>query len=184
MTASIVVPAHFNLREIARLAGVTDPDAMFYTGETFHLEGVEQAALEQALIDYTQGEDPKNRLKKLIAGYRYDVETAGIMVGGFAIESNRESQALITGATVQAVIDPTYVVRWKTPTGFIELDAQAIIGIATTMRQHVQSCFDREEELVTAVDNGTFTEEMLVQGWPPTVTQHGMLSEQRVSPSM
>lgn len=101
-----------------------------------------------------------------IAARRWQAETAGITLNGMAIDTGRDSQALITGATVQAMLDPGYLLRWKTPAGFVDLTAEQIIGVATAARNHVQACFDREAELLDALDAGTFTPEMLEEGWP------------------
>ena len=102
----------------------------------------------------------------LIASRRYDAETAGIDLNGMHIDTGRDSQALITGATVQAMLDPNYSLRWKTVAGFVDLTAEQIIGVATAARAHVQACFNREAELLEALAAGTFTPDMLEQGWP------------------
>lgn len=101
-----------------------------------------------------------------IAERRYAEETKGITVSGSAIKTDRESQALITGAVLAATIDPSYVCQWKTSGGFITLDAAAIIGVATAVRNHVQACFNREAELIAAIEDETYTSDMLNEGWP------------------
>lgn len=101
-----------------------------------------------------------------IASRRYDAETAGIDLMGMHIDTGRDSQALITGATVQAMLDSSYALRWKTPAGFVDLTAEQIIGVATAARAHVQAAFNREAELLEALEAGTFTPDMLDQGWP------------------
>lgn len=101
-----------------------------------------------------------------IADRRWQAEVAGITVNGMAVATDRDSQALITGATVQAMLDPSYALRWKTPDGFVDLTAEQIIGVATAARAHVQAAFNREAELLEALEAGTFTPEMLDQGWP------------------
>lgn len=101
-----------------------------------------------------------------IAAERYRKETAGIILSGMHIDTGRDSQALITGATVQAMLDPSYVLRWKTVHGFVELTAEQIIGVASAARAHVQACFDREAELLQALNDGTYKEAMLEEGWP------------------
>ena len=101
-----------------------------------------------------------------IASRRYDEETAGIDLMGIHIDTGRDSQALITGATVQAMLDPNYSLRWKTVAGFVDLTAEQIIAVATAARGHVQACFNREAELLEALEAGTFTPEMLEEGWP------------------
>lgn len=102
----------------------------------------------------------------IIADRRWQAEVAGITVNGMQVDTGRDSQALITGAALQATIDPACTVRWKTGAGFVELNSQEIIGMATAVRAHVQACFDREAELVDAFANGAFTADMLEQGWP------------------
>ena len=102
----------------------------------------------------------------LIAARRWQAETGGISLNGMHIDTGRDSQALITGATVQAMLDPAYSLRWKAPAGFVDLTAEQIIGVATAARAHVQACFNREAELLEALEAGTFTPEMLDQGWP------------------
>ncbi|NNN24397.1 DUF4376 domain-containing protein [Pseudomonas nitroreducens] len=101
-----------------------------------------------------------------IAARRYDAETAGITVNGMSLDTGRDSQALVTGAALQAVIDSNYRCQWKTDNGFIDLDASQVIAIASTMRAHVQACFDREAELLVALKDGLFVETMLEEGWP------------------
>lgn len=109
---------------------------------------------------------PEPDYPAVIADRRWQAEVAGITVNGMTVDTGRDSQALITGATVQAMLDPSYALRWKTAAGFVDLNAEQIIGLASTVRAHVQACFDREAELLEAVGNGTFTDAMLEEGWP------------------
>jgi hypothetical protein len=101
-----------------------------------------------------------------IASVRYRHETAGITVNSVNIDTNRDSQALITAAALSAVIDPTYLCVWKALNGPVTLTAAQIIEIATAVRAHVQVCFDRECQLLTALTEGTYTVDMLDHGWP------------------
>ena len=101
-----------------------------------------------------------------VAARRYLAEVAGITVDGMAIDTGRDSQALITGAALAAMLDPAYACRWKTPAGFVELTAEQIIAVAQAVRAHVQAAFDREAELLGAIVNGTYTAAMLEEGWP------------------
>ena len=90
----------------------------------------------------------KERAKADMAAARFEAETSGID----GIKTDRESQALITGAALKAMQDSTYSCRWKTESGFVELTAPQILAIADAVRAHVQSCFDHESELVALVD--------------------------------
>lgn len=106
-------------------------------------------------------------LKQQVATVRYDNEVKGIIVNGMPVDTGRDSQGLIAGACLAAVIDPAYIVNWKSAGGvFLQLTAQQIIGVATAVRAHVQACFNREQVLLTAIANNTYTENMLEQGWP------------------
>lgn len=106
------------------------------------------------------------RYARDIAARRYQAETAGTTIDGNALDTGRDSQALITGAALAAMLDPNYSCQWKTAGGFIKLAAPQLLAIATAMRAHVQACFDREAQLLAALEAGTFTETMLDQGWP------------------
>lgn len=118
------------------------------------------------LIDPPQHEPTADERRAAVAAERYRRETAGVTVGGMPIDTGRDSQALITGAALAATLDSTYVCRWKTGMGFVELNAQQIIGMASTVRAHVQACFDREAALLAEIAAGTYSEAMLQQGWP------------------
>ena len=102
----------------------------------------------------------------IIAARRYEAEVGGITVLGVPIDTDDRSKLLINGAALEATIDPAYTMQWKKPGGFIELTAQQVIGIARAVRAHVQACFDREAELLAALEAGTLTPAMLEQGWP------------------
>ena len=102
----------------------------------------------------------------LIAARRYTAETAGTTVEGMPIDTGRDSQGLITGAAVAAMLAPAYSVRWKTVAGFVDLTSQQIIGVASAVRAFVQASFDREAVLLGAVADGSITTEMLEEGWP------------------
>jgi hypothetical protein len=86
-----------------------------------------------------------------IAESRWQAETGGLAVNGMTIATDRESQALITGAALQATIDASYTCQWKTAAGFVTLDATAILAVAQAVREHVQESFDREAELAGEV---------------------------------
>jgi len=123
---------------------------------------VNMTAAEKAARDALAAEQWASQ----IAARRYDAEIAGATIDGMPIDTGRDSQGLITGAAVQAIIDPAYSLHWKTSTGFVELTGQQILGVASMVRAHVQSCFNREAALLDAVADGTITAAMLDEGWP------------------
>ena len=101
-----------------------------------------------------------------IAARRFQVETGGVTVAGVQINTERDSQSLLTGAAFAASIDPDYRIKWKAETGFVDLTGEQILGIASQMRAFVQACFSREAELLGAVADGSITAQMLEEGWP------------------
>ena len=103
---------------------------------------------------------------ELIAARRFQVETGGVTVEGVQINTDRDSQSLLTGAAFAASLDPGYHIKWKAATGFVDLTGEQILGIASQVRAFVQACFNREAELLGAVADGSITSEMLEEGWP------------------
>lgn len=101
-----------------------------------------------------------------IAARRYQAETGGFEFNGFTINTEDRSKLLIDGAALEATLDPEYTLRWKTPSGFVGLNAGQVIVVARAVRAHVQACFDREDVLMAEVEAGTYSEEMLEEGWP------------------
>lgn len=105
-------------------------------------------------------EELKAQKKTAIMAARFAAETAGTTVNEILIDTGRDSQALITGAAVAAMLDDDYSLNWKTGAGFIHLTAPEIIAVAQAVRAHVQTCFDREGELVALVDAAQTAEEL------------------------
>jgi hypothetical protein len=105
-------------------------------------------------------EAAKERKRSEIAAARFEAETAGIDVNGFTVRTDRESQALITGAALKAMQDSEYSCRWKTESGFVELSALQISAVADAVRTHVQSCFDREADWVRQIKDAESPEEL------------------------
>lgn len=87
-----------------------------------------------------------------VAAARYAAEISGITLNDVSIRTDRESQALITGAALAASHDENYSVTWKAKNGFVTLTAAQIIAVAQAVRAHVEACFDREAELQTAIE--------------------------------
>ena len=106
-------------------------------------------------------EDLKVRKYREIAQARYNAEIAGVN----GIRTDRESQSLITGAALKAMQDPDYTCNWKGIDGFVTLNATQIIAIADVVRQHVQSCFDHEAELLPLIESATTQAELDAIEW-------------------
>lgn len=123
------------------------------------------AQLQAQLAELTKPAEAT--VQERIASRRYQAQVSGTTLEGMQIDTSTDSQALITGAALAAVLDSAYVCRWKMADGTrVELDAKMIIAVASAVRDHIQACYDREDELLTAVAEGTFTDAMLDQGWP------------------
>ncbi len=94
-----------------------------------------------------------------IAAARYEQEIGGVEIpmgnSAVTIRTDRESQGMITGAALKAMQDNDYVCHWKTPEGFVSVTAEQIMAVADAVRNHVQTCFDREAGLVGLVGEAT-----------------------------
>ncbi|MFJ2480524.1 DUF4376 domain-containing protein [Pseudomonas sp. NPDC087598] len=102
----------------------------------------------------------------LFAAERFAQEASGITVDGVSVETTRDSQTLIASTGLSAILDPEYRCNFKTLGGFVQINATQILAIAKAVRAHVQACFDRELDLLNALESGTYTDEMLKEGWP------------------
>lgn len=103
-----------------------------------------------------------------LAALRYARETAGLPLMG--LRTDRESQALLTGAALAATLDDGYTVDWKTENGWMTLGAAHLLAAAHAVRAHVQACFSNERAHAQAIDALTTPEAVeaydLSSGWP------------------
>ncbi len=121
---------------------------------------------DRAIRSWTVVPPTEAELTQIIAARRYQAEISGTAIEGMPIDTGRDSQGLITGAALAAMLDADYVLHWKTSAGLVELTGQQILGVASAVRAHVQASFNRESELLNAVADGSITAEMLEEGWP------------------
>ncbi|WP_018264309.1 DUF4376 domain-containing protein [Methylosinus sp. LW4] len=113
------------------------------------------------------------RSKRLaaVAARRWRAETAGTSVNGMRIFTDETTQAKLTAAVVASVLNNNYAVNWKLADGgFVMLDHAALIAVAQGVRAHVQSCFDREAQLVAAIlaaqDSAALASIDIDSAWP------------------
>lgn len=99
-----------------------------------------------------------------LAALRYNKETAGITVNGSEILTDRESQAMLSGAYCACLIDPARIIDFKGANGWIQLSASEITIIAAAVADHVQACFTRENELSVLLQSDIDTD--ITTGWP------------------
>lgn len=107
----------------------------------------------------------------LLAAERYRRETAGLIVDGHTVLTDRQSQALITGAHALALAEgPGFATRFKTADGFVTLDQAQVIALAVAVGRHIQACFAREAEIAATVAAARTVAEVravdLESGWP------------------
>ena len=108
-----------------------------------------------------------SQARKQIKERRDKAIVTGTLVNGMVVATDDLSQQRITGAALAATVDPSVTVRWKLPDDtFVTLGAAQIIDLAQAVRTHIQSCFDREAELLAALNAGESYD--LDAGWPST----------------
>lgn len=96
--------------------------------------------------------DLKIAEKTAAAKLRYDKEIGGITVGGSIISTDRESQALITGAWVRVQQDPTLLIDFKAKSGWVQINKATVESMAAAVGAHVQACFTAEKNHCDAID--------------------------------
>ena len=105
-----------------------------------------------------------------IAAYRYQKETAGIVINGMTIKTDVDSQAKLTGAWSFSQLNPAILIDWKAESGWIQIDAATIAAIAGAVAAHVQSCFSTERIHAEAIAALVTSEEVqsydITNGWP------------------
>ena len=108
----------------------------------------------------------KQRKLADLAAYRYAREIGGS--GPF--KTDRESQALVTGAALAATLDPAYTVDWKVANGWITLNATELLAAAQVIRAHVQVCFSNEKTHALAIEALANVQAIIdydfTTGWP------------------
>lgn len=122
------------------------------------------AALQDVLTPHGLWVD----LAAYAAHRRWCAETAGIVVAGVAIATDRESQALISGARLFAQMTPGITIQFKAGGGFVGLDGAQIEAVALAVAAHVQAAFAAEAAVLADIEAGTITTLSQVDGapWP------------------
>lgn len=111
-------------------------------------------------------EEAKQYKKDEITQKRYEEENSSVTLeNGIIIRTDKISQSVLASAMMIAKEDPTYTVNWKGANGWITLDASGLLEVATIVRQHVQSCFDKEKSLHEQIDACTTMDEVKAIQW-------------------
>lgn len=113
---------------------------------------------------------PKEQKLKDLADLRYQKEVAGIVLNDIQIKTDRESQALITGAYSYSMINPDALIDWKASDNtWVQITAETIKAIAQAVAEHVQACFSNEKvlaEQIIAAEEDELEAIDLNVGWP------------------
>lgn len=84
---------------------------------------------------------------------RYQAESTGITLGnGVNVQTDRDSQAMLMAAYALLKDGFQQTIDYKTASGFVQLDLQAITAIAQSVSQHVQECFSKEKFLIEKIN--------------------------------
>lgn len=86
----------------------------------------------------------KAALAERIAASRYEREIAGIVAGGIHIATDRQSQAMLSGAVQIVGRNPAALIDWKGQEGWAQIDKSTVEAIADAVGAHVQACFSAE----------------------------------------
>lgn len=90
------------------------------------------------------------RQKKVVAGFD---------LNGMRVETDTDSQRVLTSAYVMAKADPDFKIEnWKIADGvYVPLSNEAIIAAGDAVTAYVQACFDKNKEIDEAILSGAIT---------------------------
>ncbi len=131
------------------------------------VEPWEVAIWDETSQKWTVNDSPDivDKKKEALAAVRFERETAGITLqNGTKIHTDRESQALITGAYSASLINPDIKIDWKGENGWVKIGAAEITAIAGFVAEHVQACFSHERVLAELIAQEPDTD--ITTGWP------------------
>lgn len=126
---------------------------------------------ERWLVNEISLDEAKAAMLSALAAIRYGRETGGIILQGTPFKTDRETQAILTGAFVMASADANFTITWKSAPGVhTPIDAQTILAVGAAVTAHVQTCFEHEADLAAAVIAAQDATELdaidITKGWP------------------
>lgn len=136
-------------------------------------------ALARALKAYDYRADKLARIKRVmrdrLARKRWGVETAGVVIDGRRVSTDRVSQAMITAAFVGRR-DGEFVDFKDRDGAWHRLTPAQLSDLHGGVRGHVQACFTNEKELASKIDMAKDTASLAAidvsVGWPATDPNH------------
>ncbi|MDN8643458.1 DUF4376 domain-containing protein [Stenotrophomonas indicatrix] len=102
---------------------------------------------------------------------RWERETGGILIGGVQVGTALDDQNRLSGVLSAIQVGGLESVDFKARSGWVQLTAPELQGIALAISRHVQACFTAErahheaiEQLQTQADVDAYD---VMAGWPP-----------------
>lgn len=141
------------LADHAASVGIPAPVAHPIVEEIVRLHGGEFEVLPPPVT----GEPEPTSLQSRAALRRWQREVGGITVDGLAVATDDRSKMMLMGARIAAVADENFSTQWKTPVGFITLDAPTIIALSNAVLAHVDACFAIEAGVLADITSGEIT---------------------------
>lgn len=120
--------------------------------------------LPENIVDLRFADAQEAKIQE-IKDVRYGKESSGITINGARIRTDRESQGMIAGAAMSAMLDPSYTCNWETDDGAVSLNAEVILIIAKAVRAHVQSAFDWASSLLKRAREAKTIEQIQAIHW-------------------
>lgn len=150
-------------------ATLTKPTPAEYQTRSGPVYDISNGTITYTVADFSVA-DARAAKKEELAALRYDKEIAGITVNSAPIQTDRDSQAKLIAIRILAKEDANYTVKWKAASGFVTLNAAAVIAVADAVGTHVQDCFDNEGSHSVAIDALTTVAAVrsydISTGWP------------------
>lgn len=99
------------------------------------------SAADAAVVDVSAAAVLRSSKRAALAAHRYVVETGGVTLGAEEVLTDRESQALLTGAFVSITSGLIPDVEWKLKAGWMTVEAADIAVVAAAVAAHVRKTF-------------------------------------------
>lgn len=129
-----------------------------------HIIDNEPVTIVPEVIQPTLEEVKAAKLATLAAG-RYNQEVGGITVDGVTIATDRDSQAMMTGALLSLQSGLVASVNWKGENEWVSLTLAELEPIAQAVSMHVQACFTKEGQLAAQVAAAETVEAVNAIAW-------------------
>lgn len=131
-----------------------------------------QSVLDEYQTSYAD-EVLRDRVKEQVTEIRRSKQASPANFMGMQIPTDDVTVGRITAAAYLMDANPAspQARRWKvTGSIWITLDRTTLVGMGTAIANHIQQCFEREEELTLALDAALTADEILAldiqSGWP------------------